>query len=227
MDKPTLRPEEIVREKLGKYLKQMVFWFIVFAVLFLLAGIWHALVSMQMQDEMFFTIAGKNPYIISVILSVLSFASLVMFIVLAFFLYSCGTIYCLHFTLAGIIVLTVLSYITLICYNIYNTQPKTQHKYEDTLRKMINLPIDQRDNVTNNWMLHFGCTNLTDCEPYIERSVSLQCNGEFIACCVILVISFFSIIGFVVAVCCMGCIPRPDDNISLNQMDPTPLVDSY
>ena len=217
-----IRPEELVREKLGKYLRLMVFWFFVFAIFFLLAGIWHAIVSSQMNTEFFKVIAGDTPIIVAITLSVLSFGSLFVFLVLGCALYSCGRVYCLHFSLASIVVISILGCLALTSLNVYFTQPKTRDKYEETMKEMIGLPPELRTNITNQWMEEYQCTNVTDCQNSIERYILLRCGGEYIACCFILVISFLSVLGLIVSISCIGCIKRPDDDIGI---DNAPLAE--
>ena len=220
-----VRPEEVVRERLGRYLFQMKFWFALFSIICILSGIWHAIVSSQLNTDFFKKIAGDSPFNITVSLSVLSCGSLVVFIVLLFTLYECGNLYIAHFLLALTVLLSILGYFGLTLLNIYNTKPGTRKIYEETMKKMIDLPENERENITNEWMNEYQCTNVTSCEDSIESYILLRCDGEFFACCFIMAISFISIIGLIIAVLCMGFMKRPIQENA--HVDLLPLADAY
>lgn len=198
-----------VRDKMGKYVKSLAYLTLIFIIVFLISGVWHAILTKQLNSDFFLLVGGKKPRDICISICALSFGSIVLMIVLVCSLYLSGTKFIMHALFCALTVISILLTIGLTLTNLVLTADKAQ----DRFKKQITDYVDNNstNEVVSTWMKKYQCTNSTSCEKAIKQYVSFLCNGELVACCVMLFITISCIIGVSIAVGKMGMLKRPDD----------------
>lgn len=196
-----------IRDKLAHYISQLIIFAGIFFLIFIISGIWHAVLSKNLNNDFFKLVAGDSPFAIAVSICVLSFGSIFVIILLCVTLYLFGNIYNLHFTIAAVVVLAVLSNVVLTTVNLGLTANGSRTKYENSIREF--LKNNSSEKAVLQWMKDYSCTNSSTCEQYIKSYVTLRCTGECIACGVTLFFSLIAILGISITVILMGRIKRP------------------
>lgn len=204
-----------VRDKMGRYVKSLGYFAMIFFLIFIVNGIWHAILASQLNKNFFLLVGGKLPRNITISICALSFGSLIIMITLLCSLYMSGTKFILHAIICAITVLTILGNIILTFTNLVLTANKAQQRFKNQIHYYID--NEPSNKIVSEWMTNYNCTDSASCDPSIKKYVSFICNGELIACSVMLFVTISCIIGVTIAVVKMGMLKRPDEEPGENQ----------
>ncbi|EAY00226.1 hypothetical protein TVAG_257800 [Trichomonas vaginalis G3] len=212
--------DTLIRDKMAKYMKELTRFSIVFFFIFLTCGIWHAFLAINLNNSMFKLIAGDFMRNISWSICGLSFGSLFVIILLLMALYYSGFTFRIHLLITILCIAAIFSNIGLTIASLFfsalHTKDHLQNKIEDLIQNNSTNPI------VSEWMKGYSCTNVTNCRPDAEFFIRFRCDGEAIACGILLFIMLTSICGITAAVIKMGLLKRPqgDSRVQYDPLDP-------